>query len=118
MANRKLISWRIDNLDQREQDEINAWLDQQQNIQKSITNVVQHMINRFGHTDIMSYNNQRALYTDTENTVGVLVDPVVNQTSKEVIEPVVEEKIIQQSEVKKDVQKITDVEDIYKDLDI
>lgn len=63
-SNRKLISWRIDSLDLREQEIINEWLDNQQNIQKSITNVVQHMINRFGTTDIMNFENQRALYTE------------------------------------------------------
>jgi len=69
-SNRKLISWRIDSLDPREQEIINEWLDNQQNIQKSITNVVQHMINRFGTTDIMSFENQRVLYTeDTPSTV-------------------------------------------------
>jgi len=69
-SNRKLISWRIDSLDQREQDIINEWLDNQQNIQKSITNVVQHMINRFGTTDIMNFENQRALYTEDKQLVS------------------------------------------------
>lgn len=88
-SNRKLISWRIDSLDLREQEIINEWLDNQQNIQKSITNVVQHMIDRFGTTDIMNFENQRALYTEdmpfTFNKVTSNDNPIVEdkQTKEE-----------------------------------
>lgn len=82
--NRKLISWRIEKLEQTQQDTINDWLDNQQNIQQSLTNVVLHMINRFGTTDIMNYENQKALYTNPEN------EPIAPKTT-DIVE-IIEEK--------------------------
>jgi len=69
MENRKLVSWRLEKLPKNQQDTINDWLDAQQNIQLSLTNVVQHMIDRFGVTDIMNYDVQKALYTNPEATL-------------------------------------------------
>lgn len=66
MENRKLVSWRLEKLDKKQQDTINAWLDAQQNIQLSLTNVVQHMIDRYGITDIMNYDVQKSLYTNPD----------------------------------------------------
>lgn len=66
MENRKLVSWRLEKLEKNQQDTINAWLDAQPNIQLSLTNIVQHMIDRFGITDIMNYDVQKALYTNPD----------------------------------------------------
>ena len=66
MENRKLVSWRLEKLDKKQQDTINAWLNAQQNIQLSLTNVVQHMIDRYGITDIMNYDVQKSLYTNPD----------------------------------------------------
>ncbi|OMC81832.1 hypothetical protein BK128_21415 [Viridibacillus sp. FSL H7-0596] len=65
---RKLISWRIEQLNEQDRQRINDWLDQQNNIQNSLTNIALHMINRFGETDVMSYDVQRALFKDLEVT--------------------------------------------------
>lgn len=77
MENRKLVSWRLEKLPKNQQDTINDWLDAQQNIQLSLTNVVQHMIDRFGVTDIMNYDVQKALYTNPEATM--IESPVKNE---------------------------------------
>lgn len=71
MENRKLVSWRLEKLDKKQQDTINSWLDAQQNIQLSLTNIVQHMIDRYGITDIMNYDVQKSLYTNPD---AVIID--------------------------------------------
>lgn len=90
MANRKLISWRIDSLSESDQVKLNAWLDQQQNIQKSITNVVMHTINQLGISDVMSFENQKRLYQDFAAGAPAPVAPVVivkEPVSNEPVEP-------------------------------
>lgn len=88
MENRKLVSWRLEKLPKNQQDTINAWLDAQQNIQLSLTNVVQHMIDRFGVTDIMNYDVQKALYTNPDATV------IERPAKNEIKEKNVEENVI------------------------
>lgn len=66
MENRKLVSWRLEKLEKKQQDTINEWLNAQQNIQLSLTNIVQHMIDRYGITDIMNYDVQKSLYTNPD----------------------------------------------------
>lgn len=66
---RKLVSWRLEKLEKDQQVAINAWLNAQQNIQLSLTNVVQHMIDQFGIIDIMNYDVQKVLYTHPDGTV-------------------------------------------------
>lgn len=70
MENRKLVSWRLEKLEKKQQDTINAWLNAQQNIQLSLTNVVQHMIDRYGITDIMNYDVQKSLYTNPDSVIN------------------------------------------------
>ena len=70
MENRKLVSWRLEKLEKKQQDTINAWLNAQQNIQLSLTNVVQHMIDRYGITDIMNYDVQKLLYTNPDSVIN------------------------------------------------
>ena len=60
----KQVSWRIDILSPQEQKKINDWLAEQKNTQASLTNIVMHMINRFGNTDIMTFDVQMALYAE------------------------------------------------------
>lgn len=63
MTKRKNVSWRLS--DQVESEQINEWLGQQKNIQKSITNVVMHMIDRFGVRNITDYDIQKILYQES-----------------------------------------------------
>lgn len=116
MAKRKLISWRIDNLSVEEQDKLNAWLDQQHNIQKSITNVVMHTINQIGISDVMSFENQKRLYQDfaagaQAPVVPVITQKVVTAEPKRVVETtVVEVKNIEKQPVE---PTTTDNDDEY-----
>lgn len=114
MESRKLVSWRLEKLDKNQQDTINAWLDAQQNIQLSLTNVVQHMIDRFGITDIMNYDVQKALYTNPDATL------VVKPTKNEITAPNEEEKETVSSPEPNDKQTNVNQEkkdhDFYDDL--
>jgi len=95
MENRKLVSWRLEKLDKKQQDTINAWLNAQQNIQLSLTNVVQHMIDRHGITDIMNYDVQKSLYTNPD---AIAVEKTVKSEvqiseEKETISPKSEQNV-------------------------
>ncbi|MFY0521144.1 hypothetical protein ACOMCU_25450 [Lysinibacillus sp. UGB7] len=96
MENRKLVSWRLEKLEKNQQATINAWLDAQPNIQLSITNVVQHMIDRFGITDIMNYDVQKALYTNPDATLTeklVKKDIKTVESEEEIIPPSIKEDV-------------------------
>lgn len=110
---RKLVSWRLEKLEKEQQVAINAWLNAQQNIQLSLTNVVQHMIDRFGVTDIMNYDVQKALYTNPDATV--IERPVKN----EIKEKNVEDNLIASSPEQSNKQSIASKDkedDLYGDL--
>lgn len=109
MENRKLVSWRLEKLPKNQQDTINGWLNAQQNIQLSLTNVVQHMIDRFGVTDIMNYDVQKALYTNPEATV--IENPVKNE-----IKEINKENQIAPSPEQSNKQQIASDDDLYGDL--
>lgn len=69
---RKNVTWRIS--EHPENERLNNWLDQQKNIQDSITNIVLHMIDRFGNRNITNYDIQKILFqeslTDHKSTRG------------------------------------------------
>lgn len=62
MAKRKIVTWRV--ADTPQSDLINEWLDKQKNIQVSLTNIVLHIIDRFGMRDITDYDIQKVLYQE------------------------------------------------------
>lgn len=62
MAKRKIVTWRV--ADTPQSDLINEWLDKQKNIQVSLTNLVLHIIDRFGMRDITDYDIQKVLYQE------------------------------------------------------
>lgn len=62
MSKRKNVSWRVS--DDPLSDTINEWLDAQKNIQDSLTNIVLHMIERFGIRNITDYDIQKTLYQE------------------------------------------------------
>ena len=91
---RNFVSWRLDKLSDTERAKINDWLDGQGNIQKSITNVVLHMIERFGHDDILDYEIQKTLYGESTSSVSVKpsVTPVTQESKPESVETAVFEE--------------------------
>ena len=80
MAKRKIVTWRV--ADTPQSDLINEWLDKQQNIQVSLTNIVLHMINRFGIKDIMDYDIQRILYQEFSSGTSKENRTVSNQNEE------------------------------------
>lgn len=74
MPKRKNVTWRIGDSSQNKL--INDWLDQQKNIQDSITNIVLHMIDRFGMQNITDHEIQKILYQES------LAQPEENHTAE------------------------------------
>lgn len=103
---RKAVSWRVSDLPQKEL--INEWLNKQSNIQTSITNIVLHMINRFGMKDIMDYDIQKILYQEISHA------PDVKSTSDK--GNTFNSKSMSSSSVSD--TEDDDDDDLYKDVDV
>nr|WP_194950060.1 hypothetical protein [Anoxybacillus flavithermus] len=104
---------------------INEWLDKQQNIQVSLTNIVLHMINRFGIKDIMDYDIQRILYQEFSSGTSKENRTVSNQNEEaEKADNEEAEKVAAKSLNNPDPKKDRDKEnqdddnDLYKNVDI
>ena len=120
MAKRKIVTWRV--ADPPQSDLINEWLDKQQNIQVSLTNIVLHMINRFGIKDIMDYDIQRILYQEFSSGTSKENRTVSNQNEEADNEEAekVAAKSLNNPDPKKDRDKENqdDDNDLYKNVDI
>lgn len=120
MAKRKIVTWRV--ADTPQSDLINEWLDKQQNIQVSLTNIVLHMINRFGIKDIMDYDIQRILYQEFSSGTSKENRTVSNQNEEADNEEAekVAAKSLNNPDPKKDRDKQNqdDDNDLYKNVDI
>ncbi|WP_338130823.1 hypothetical protein [Anoxybacillus flavithermus] len=123
MAKRKIVTWRV--ADTPQSDLINEWLDKQQNIQVSLTNIVLHMINRFGIKDIMDYDIQRILYQEFSSGTSKENRTVSNQNEEaEKADNEEAEKVAAKSLSNPDPKKDRDKEnqdddnDLYKNVDI
>ncbi|MFC4183056.1 hypothetical protein [Saccharococcus thermophilus] len=123
MAKRKIVTWRV--ADTPQSDLINEWLDKQQNIQVSLTNIVLHMINRFGIKDIMDYDIQRILYQEFSSGTSKENRTVSNQNEEaEKADNEEAEKVAAKSLNNPDPKKDRDKEnqdddnDLYKNMDI
>lgn len=123
MAKRKIVTWRV--ADTPQSDLINEWLDKQQNIQVSLTNIVLHMINRFGIKDIMDYDIQRILYQEFSSGTSKENRTVSNQNEEaEKADNEETEKVAAKSLNNPDSKKAQDKEgqdddnDLYKNVDI
>ena len=120
MAKRKIVTWRV--ADTPKSDLINEWLDKQQNIQVSLTNIVLHMINRFGIKDIMDYDIQRILYQEFSSGTSKENRTVSNQNEEADNEEAekVAAKSLNNPDPKKDRDKENqdDDNDLYKNVDI
>lgn len=60
---RKMISFKIENLSEKERQVVDAWADGQSNIQQSLANVVMHIVGLVGNADVMDFDVQRKLHT-------------------------------------------------------
>ncbi|MBB3870108.1 hypothetical protein [Parageobacillus toebii] len=123
MAKRKIVTWRV--ADTPQSDLINEWLDKQQNIQVSLTNIVLHMINRFGIKDIMDYDIQRILYqefssgTSKENRTVSNQNEEAEKADNEEAEKVAAKSLNNPAPKKdRDKQNQDDDNDLYKNVDI
>ena len=123
MTKRKIVTWRV--ADTPQSDLINEWLDKQQNIQVSLTNIVLHMINRFGIKDIMDYDIQRILYQEFSSGTSKENRTVSNQNEEaEKADNEEAEKVAAKSLNNPDPKKDRDKEnqdddnDLYKNVDI
>jgi len=115
MPNRKNVTWRI--ADNPQNDLINQWLDQQKNIQESITNIVLHMIDRFGIQNITDYDIQKILYQ--ELLTETKIQQQTNEQKNSVPEEANHKKEVNKpsNESKKDDAEQNN-EDMYSDIDI
>ena len=100
---------------------INQWLDEQKNIQESLTNIIMHMIERFGTRNITDYDIQKLLYQDStaSTSVGSAIPPVQGKEQQEIVinEPpglVMKKNTIVKEKVKSEPEE----EDMYGDLDV
>lgn len=72
---RKMISFKVENLSEKDQKMINEWADGQSNIQQSLTNIVRHIVGFTGNADVMDFDVQRRLHTILNSS------PTVNNES-------------------------------------
>ena len=60
---RKMISYKLENLPDKEREIVNEWASVQNNIQQSITNVILHIVSNVGNVDVMDFDVQRELHS-------------------------------------------------------
>jgi hypothetical protein len=72
---RKMVSWRLSNLSETDQQKINEWADNQHSIQDSLTSLVKHYIERFGSLNVLEYEVQKQLYADSEQVRASTTNP-------------------------------------------
>ncbi|MEK5326092.1 hypothetical protein [Aeribacillus sp. FSL M8-0254] len=119
MAKRKIVTWRV--ADTPQSDLINEWLDKQKNIQVSLTNIVLHIIDRFGMRDITDYDIQKVLYqefssgTSKESSLKNKTASNQNEGTEET-----DTRSLNDPDSKKDRDKENqdDDNDLYKNVDI
>ncbi|MYL43980.1 hypothetical protein [Virgibacillus salexigens] len=111
MPNRKNVQWRVG--EHSESDKINKWLDQQKNIQDSLTNIVLHMIERFGMQNITDYDIQKILYQESLSD-----NPIKKQTFRESSQS--DKNVLNETETtdnKRDLNVNND-DDMYNEIDM
>ncbi|MEK5081050.1 hypothetical protein MKX73_19175 [Solibacillus sp. FSL W7-1436] len=85
------ISLRIDNQPLERQERLNEWLNAQSNNTQSIFNLIDHMIDRFGYTDVTSHEINKKLYLEriTYEQTGIPIAPTAQpQTTTHAHTPV------------------------------
>ena len=59
---RKMISFKVENLPEKQQKIIDDWANGQTNIQQSLANIVMHVVAFTGNDDVMDFDVQRKLH--------------------------------------------------------
>src|SRR5690606_29972134 len=77
-SERKIVTWRVSQ--HPSSDKLNKWCDQQTNLQDSISNIVEHMIEIFGYRNITDYDIQKVLYQGLEAPASYPVKKPSNDT--------------------------------------
>lgn len=67
---RKMISFKVENLPPKQQKIVNDWADGQASIQQSLANIIMHVVEFTGNTDVMDFEVQRQLHTIFNNSVA------------------------------------------------
>ena len=96
---RKMISFKIENLPEKERKIVDEWANGQANIQQSLANIVMHVVNFTGNADVMDFDVQRKLHTifisNESQVIPAAQEPVVSQpTESEPKESVAENNVI------------------------
>ena len=60
---RKMISFKIENLPEKEHKIVDEWASKQTNIQQSLGNLIMHIVDYVGCVDVMEFEVQRKLHT-------------------------------------------------------
>lgn len=82
-----MISYKIENLPDKQRKLVDDWANSQENIQQSLTNLIMHTVAFVGNEDVMDFEVQRKLHM-------LLSDSNVVSLQQEEQHPVVEEKKI------------------------
>ena len=59
---RKMISYKIENLNPKERAIVDEWANGQFNIQQSLTNIIMHVVGFIGNVDVMDFDVQKKLH--------------------------------------------------------
>lgn len=59
---RKMISFKIENLPEKQRKIVDDWANGQANIQQSLANLVMHVVAHTGNADVMDFDVQRELH--------------------------------------------------------
>ena len=110
--NREQVSWR---LKEPHYQTFNDWCNAQDNVQESLTNIVLHLIERFGNRNIRDFDIQKALYQDLLSKNQIEEDHSPKITEDENEEQTTESISSDNEEVNEDPEEQED--DIYKGLD-
>lgn len=91
---RKMISFKIENLPEKERAIVDAWADGQGSIQQSLANIIMHVVSWSGNADVMDFEVQRKLHSifaNNEQTGQVQVSNVLdNESNAKEVAPVEE----------------------------
>jgi hypothetical protein len=65
---RKMISYKIENLNPKERAIVDEWANGQFNIQQSLTNIIMHIVGFVGNVDVMDFDIQKQLHVTLGNS--------------------------------------------------
>ena len=84
---RKVISFKLENLPEKQRIIVDQWANNQTNIQQSLANVLMHVVKFTGDADIMDFDIQEKLYNTLSNTNTVqIVQKQADRPAKQINE--------------------------------